>query len=147
VIRDAELYSGVRLAVPARVDRAQAILRLDVNVGEATTRERDFADVVLLIQRHPVSGLELMTAIRFTSEHRQSTLQPLAGLLNRLGLERQSQWSAYMARSGLAGLLPASYADAIATVIAFADPVLTGMAASVSWDPAAGSWGRAFQYG
>ncbi len=183
VIRDAELYSGVRLAVPARVDRAQAILRLDVNVGdpvtpgpveieypgllagsfrllgyplatvlaekivtmidrgEATTRERDFADVVLLIRRHPVSGPELLAAMRSTSEYRQSTLRSLAGLLDRLGLERQSQWSAYMARSGLAGLLPASYADAIATVISFADPVLTGMAASASWDPAAGSWG------
>jgi hypothetical protein len=182
VIRDAELYSGVRLAVPARVDRAQAILRLDVNVGdpvtpgpveieypglltgsfrllgyplatvlaekivtmidrgEATTRERDFADVLLLVGRHPVSGPELMAAMSSTSAYRQSTLRPLAGLLDRLGPERQSQWSAYMARSGLAGLLPASYPDAIASVISFADPVLTGAAASANWDPVAGSW-------
>src|SRR2546427_12863037 len=87
------MYSGVRLAVPARLDRAQVVLRLDVDVGDpvtpepvefdypslltgsfrllgdplvtvlaekivtvvdrgaATTRELDFADVVLLTRR------------------------------------------------------------------------------------------------
>jgi hypothetical protein len=37
VIRDAELYAGVRLAVPARLDRARAVLRADVNVGDPVT--------------------------------------------------------------------------------------------------------------
>ncbi len=37
VIRDAELYAGVRLAVPARVDRARTVLRADVNVGDPVT--------------------------------------------------------------------------------------------------------------
>ena len=90
VIRDSALYSGVRLSVPSRIERAKVVLRLDVNVGDpvtphpvdieypallgrpfhllgyplatvlaekvvtmiergaATTRERDFADVVVL---------------------------------------------------------------------------------------------------
>lgn len=33
VIRDVEIYAGVRLFVPARIGRARAVLRLDVNVG------------------------------------------------------------------------------------------------------------------
>jgi Nucleotidyl transferase AbiEii toxin, Type IV TA system len=37
VIRDSELYAGVRLAVPARVDRARTVLRADVNVGDPVT--------------------------------------------------------------------------------------------------------------
>lgn len=37
VIRDAELYSGVRIVVPASVDRARHPLRIDVNVGDPIT--------------------------------------------------------------------------------------------------------------
>ena len=97
VIRDAALYSGVRLSVPSRIERAKVVLRLDVNVGDpvtphpvdveypalldrpfhllgdplatvlaekvvamiergvATTRERDFADVVVLSRATPNS--------------------------------------------------------------------------------------------
>jgi hypothetical protein len=36
-IRDADLYTGVRLAVPAAIDRARTVLRLDVNVGDPVT--------------------------------------------------------------------------------------------------------------
>jgi hypothetical protein len=97
VIRDAALYSGVRLSVPSRIERAKVVLRLDVNVGDpvtphpvdveypalldrpfhllgdplatvlaekvvtmiergvATTREHDFADVVVLSRATPNS--------------------------------------------------------------------------------------------
>jgi hypothetical protein len=157
VIRDSELYAGVRLTVPARVDRARTVLRADVNVAtvlaeklvtmidraEATTRERDFADVVLLTRRHPVSAVELLAALQATATHRQSTLHPLAGLSGRLGDARQSSWTAYLARSGLAGLLPAGYAEAITEVARFADPVLTGAVASAAWDPVKKTWTRA----
>ena len=34
VIRDAALYSGVRLSVASRIERAKVVLRLDVNVGD-----------------------------------------------------------------------------------------------------------------
>ena len=37
VIRDAELYAGVRLTIPARIERARVVLRLDVNVGDPVT--------------------------------------------------------------------------------------------------------------
>ena len=37
VIRDAELYSGVRIVVPAGIDRARHPLRVDINVGDPIT--------------------------------------------------------------------------------------------------------------
>ncbi|HUY44421.1 MAG TPA: nucleotidyl transferase AbiEii/AbiGii toxin family protein [Streptosporangiaceae bacterium] len=182
VIRDAELYAGVRLAVPAMVDRARTVLRADVNVGdpvtpapveieypgllagsfrllgyplasvlaekiitmidrgEATTRERDFADVVLLTRRHRVSAAELAAALRATAAHRQSTLRPLAVLAGRLGPASQQAWSVYLDRNGLASQLPASYAEAITAVAEFADPLLTGTAGVAMWDPVARTW-------
>ena len=112
VIRDAALYSGVRISVPSRIDRAKVVLRLDVNVGDpvtphpvdvtypalldrpfhllgyplatvlaekivtmiergaATTRERDFADVVVLSRHHQIAASELLAAVTATAEHR-----------------------------------------------------------------------------
>lgn len=37
VIRDVELYSGVRIVVPASIDRARHPLRVDINVGDPVT--------------------------------------------------------------------------------------------------------------
>ncbi|MDQ6911015.1 MAG: nucleotidyl transferase AbiEii/AbiGii toxin family protein [Actinomycetota bacterium] len=181
-IRDDQLYAGVRLTLPAQVDRARAVLRLDVNVGDpvtpgpveveypgllsgsfrllgyplatvlaekvvtmiergaAITRERDFADVVLLSHRHPVDADVLLSALRATSAYRESRLHPLAGLFGELGRDRQSSWTAYVARSGLAESLPRDYGEAIAEVIAFVDPVLTGAALSASWEPTKRIW-------
>jgi hypothetical protein len=163
-IRDTDLYTGVRLAVPAAVDRARVVLRLDVNVGDpvtpapeqieypellggsfpvlgyplpavlaeklvtmvdrgaATTRERDFADVILLTRRHPVTADALSAAVQATAAHRSSILRPLTGLDSELGPARQDAWRAYLDRAGLTGLLPASYTDAIAEVAALRLP-------------------------
>lgn len=182
VIRDAELYSGVRLAVPARLDRALAVLRVDVNVGDpvtpapvevdypgllegsfsvlgyplatvlaekvvtmidrgvATTRERDFADVVLLARRHRIDASELLAAIEATAAHRGSSLRPLGGLLDPLGPARQTSWSAFVARTGLSDLLPADYSTAIEEVRWFIDPILSGTIDTGTWDPLARTW-------
>lgn len=37
VIRDADPYTGVRITVPARIDRARRPLRVDINVGDPVT--------------------------------------------------------------------------------------------------------------
>ena len=127
VSRDAELNAGVRLAVPARLDRARAMkLVTMIDRAEATTRKRDFADVVLLTQRHRVAASELLAALQATARHRRSNLQPLAGLAGRLGPARQPSWSAYLDRNRFSRLLPADYTEAITMVAAFTDPVITG---------------------
>jgi len=37
IIREQDLYAAVRVAVPARIDRARRPLRIDVNVGDPVT--------------------------------------------------------------------------------------------------------------
>ena len=118
-IREDAIYSGVRVVVPARVDRARCPLRIDMNVGdpvtpapmlvtypsllgkpfplngypletvlaeklvtmldrgELTTRERDFADVLLLIGRHGVASGSLAAAVDATAIYRGSERRSL----------------------------------------------------------------------
>ena len=47
-----------------------------VALGEVTTRERDFADVLLLTETHAVDAAPLSQAITATAAHRQTTLSP-----------------------------------------------------------------------
>lgn len=182
VIRDAALYSGVRISVPSRIDRAKVVLRLDVNVGDpvtpdpvdveypalldqpfhllgyplatvlaeklvtmiergaATTRERDFADVVVLSRRYQIQASELLAAVSATAEHRQVALRPLAPLLGGLGDERQQAWFTFVTGAGLEELVPSTYLDAINLVAAFFDPLAGGSVESGHWDPHSGGW-------
>lgn len=180
--RDLDLYPGVRIVVPASVQRARQPLRIDVNIGDpvtpapvevayptllgepftllgypietvlaekivtmidrgdATTRERDFADVVILTKRHEIDAGSLHAAIDATARHRGSTLRPLAKVLVTLAGDRQADWTRYIARAGLTAAVPASFAEAIAAVSAFTDPILTGAVLHGSWLPDAGRW-------
>jgi len=184
VIRDADPYTGVRITVPARVDRARHPLRVDVDVGDpvtpspveipypallgepfslvgypletvlaeklvtmvdrgdATSRERDFADVYALTSRHAVDAVSLSAAVRATGAHRGSDLRPLAEVVVDLANLRQVDWQRFVARAGLAGEVPASYAEAIEAISAFADPILSGNLTEGRWDPRRRRWRR-----
>ncbi len=182
VIRDVDLYTGVRIVVPARVARARHPLRLDVNVGDpvtpapveveypallgepfavigyplatvlaekivtmvdrgdATTRERDFAEVFVLPKRHTLDAAELSAAIQATAAHRQSDLRPLRSVLVALASDRQADWERFVDRNGMHDQVPADYGATIAAVADFADPILSGEVTSGEWDPASGQW-------
>jgi predicted nucleotidyltransferase component of viral defense system len=182
VIRDDELYAGVRIVVPARIDRAQHPLHLDVNVGDpvtpapvdveypalltepftvvgypietvlaekivtmiergdATTRERDFADVVLLTRRHAVDAVTLRAAINATAAHRQAEVRPLRGVLVTLASARQPDWERFVSRTGVDA--PGTYAEAIERIAEFADPILAGDVSAGRWDPVEQAWRR-----
>ncbi|HSK27025.1 MAG TPA: nucleotidyl transferase AbiEii/AbiGii toxin family protein [Jiangellales bacterium] len=184
VIRDADPYTGVRITVPARVDRARHPLRVDVNVGDpvtpspvdipypallgepftllgyplesvlaekvvtmvdrgdTTTRERDFADVYALTSRHAVDAASLLAAVHATGAHRGSDLRPLADAVVELADRRQVHWQRFVVRAGLASAVPASFAEAIEAIAAFADPVLRGDLTEGRWDPTQRRWQR-----
>jgi len=189
VIRDGELYAGVRLSAPARIGQARAVLRIDVSRrrsgdpwsrgassirdfsmapfnllgypiatvmaeklvtmidrGAATTRERDFADVLLLTRRHSMDAADLLAALRATARHRGSVLRPLSGLLDTLGASRQRAWGAFVARSGMGEFLPADYSDAIDAVGAFADPLLNGALQTGTWEPTSAAWRKKLEF-
>lgn len=177
-IREDAVYSGVRVVVPARVDRARCALRVDMNVGdpvtpaptlvtypsllgkpyslngypletvlaeklvtmldrgELTTRERDFADVLLLIGRHGVASGSLGVAIDATASCRGSERRSLRTALGDLGSRPQRDWTRYLERAGLEAVLPDDYEVAIGRIVAFAENVLLGMLHDVVWDSA-----------
>lgn len=108
--------------------------------GDATTRERDFADVALLARRHEIDGDRLTAAVSATASHRRAALRPLREVLVALGRDRQAAWTAFVRRSGLQDELPATYDDTISAVVAFADPVLGGAASGLRWSPVSERW-------
>lgn len=182
IIREQDLYAAVRVAVPARVDRARQPLRIDVNVGDpvrpgptvvtypallgdpfpilaypieavlaeklvtivargdTTTRDRDFADVLLLAGHHDINGASLSDAITATAAFRGVDLRPISEALVTLGRDRRREWQRLMARSGLGSLLPSEYTEAIWQVTVFGDPVITGSVTSGHWDHRRGQW-------
>lgn len=111
-----------------------------VDRGDASTRERDFADVVMLTRRHVIDAAELLAAVRATGAHRQSDLRPLRSVLSVLASERQRDWERFVSRSGFDDELPAAYAETIAAVADFADPILSGDITSGEWNPVTRTW-------
>lgn len=182
MIRDQDPYPAVRVAVPARVDRARQALRIDVNIGDpvtpapivvtypallgepfpllaypietvlaeklvtivargdTTTRDRDFADVLLLAGRHDVEAVSLSDAIIATANFRQVGLRPISETLVTLGRDRQREWERLIARTGLEDLLPSDYTEVIRQVTVFGDPVITRSATSGHWDHRRTRW-------
>lgn len=108
--------------------------------GTASTRWRDFADMYTLTRRHPVDGTELGTSIREVGQHRSTRLAPLGGTLDGYGAIGQQRWQAWRRKQRLEDRLPGQFAEAIAAVVDFADPAITGTSYGQSWDPAAGKW-------
>jgi hypothetical protein len=184
IIREADPYPGVRITVPARVDRARHPLRIDINVGDpvtprpvevqypallgeafpvvgypletllaeklvtmidrgdATTRERDFADVYALTRRHTIDAETLSAAVRATGAHRGTELRPLGEVLVELSGRRQADWARFVNRAGLGDEVPASYEETVDAIARFADPILTGELGVGVWNAAKGRWQR-----
>ncbi|TVR31085.1 MAG: nucleotidyl transferase AbiEii/AbiGii toxin family protein [Nitriliruptor sp.] len=111
--------------------------------GDATTRERDFADVWLLARRHPIGAGPLRDAMVATADHRDVTLVRLSKVLSTLATDRQDGWHRYITRAGLDTDVPATLAEVIADVLGFVDPLLdNALDPGAVWDPAARGWWR-----
>ena len=127
------------LGYPLATVLAEKVVTM-IQRGVTTTRERDFADVLLLSGRHPIDALELLAALRATADHRQAILRPLAGLLEGLGDDRQRSWTTFTTSVGLVGLMPTDYSEVIAAVAAYVDPLLGGSITTGRWDPETRRW-------
>ena len=108
-------------------------IRTCVQKDTANTRWRDFADIRSLARRHDVSGRDLCTTLGKVAAHQQVTQEPLSEVL--AGFERiaQPQWSRWRAWLSMEDSVPASFADVLAEVTAFADPALTWQADGMTW--------------
>jgi hypothetical protein len=111
-----------------------------VRRGAANTRDRDFADVALLSRLHAVDGDELLSSLQATAKHRGTELAPFTEALGTLIENRQRAWGPIRRRLGLENELSADFADVVAEVTQFAEPLLTGEAARRTWNPNTRSW-------
>jgi hypothetical protein len=89
-------------------------------LGDANTRDRDYGDVYLLSEIHPVEAEPLRQALHTVAEHRHHEVRPLGPLLETLRETRQQPWEAFRARVGLIGL-PERFSDVVDSVVDFID--------------------------
>jgi Nucleotidyl transferase AbiEii toxin, Type IV TA system len=106
-------------------------------LGDANTRDRDYADIYLLSQIHHIEAGPLRRALHRVTAHRQHELRPLGPLLETLRESRQQPWEAFRARVGLPGL-PERFADVVAVVVELIDGVQGD--GVFRWDPAKQQW-------
>lgn len=109
-------------------------------LGDANTRDRDYADVYLLSRVHSIEAAALRSALLRVAEHRGVKLGPLGSTLETLRASRQRPWTAFRARVGLEAL-PERFADVVGEVVAFVDGM--PMDGAARWSPSAGRWGAA----
>lgn len=90
-------------------------------LGIANTRMKDFHDVWFLTRRFQLDGPTLRRAIEATFAHRQTLLpvwpDPLSDAFAQEPT-KQTQWTAFIRRNGLAGL-PSQFAEVVITIRAY----------------------------
>lgn len=105
------------------------------------TRERDYADIWRIMQTNQIDGTQLTTALTSTITYRNLSLLPLAPFAAELGKTRHTAYTAWLTRQTAdSGYYPAEYSHVVADVSAFADPVITGAAHGLSWNPHTQHW-------
>lgn len=115
-------------------EKAETMMAL----GDANTRDRDFADIFVLSRVHSFNARKLRESLYKVARHREREPRLLSSVLHRLPIERQRSWRAFRERSGLS-FLPEDFAEVVSEVIAFVDPVVADKGLT-AWDPAARRW-------
>ncbi len=111
-----------------------------ISRGDANTRERDYADVLMLSRTHAVEAHPLKKALHKTADYRSTELTPLTEALDTLPSARQRSWTAFVNRAGLAATLPDSFEEAVQQVSEFVDPILRDDASAERWNPITRTW-------
>jgi hypothetical protein len=115
-----------------------AIVLADLN-----TRERDYADLYRLLGTHDITGAQARDALLNTAAFRGARLALLSDVLGNLAQRRQAAYMAWRRKQGPdAGAYPLLFADVVAAVVAFADPLISGEAQSMRWSGGECRWIR-----
>lgn len=93
--------------------------------GTANTRWRDFVDIAALSTAE-VDPKVLGEAIRKVADHRQTPIELLSSVLDSHAAIAQPRWQAWRRKQQLTNT-PEQFADLLAVVTNFADPVLQGL--------------------
>lgn len=143
------------IVVPRLVDLGQKPLRMlgyplamvvaekvvtVIERAEANTRWRDFADVFVISGSQVFGATELRESLNVVADYRGAELRTLLPALEGMPDLAQSRWMAWRRRQAQGDLLPATFAETLAVVAAFVDPILDSQAADPTWDPRRRSW-------
>ncbi|MEU4410115.1 nucleotidyl transferase AbiEii/AbiGii toxin family protein [Streptosporangium sp. NPDC023963] len=112
-----------------------------VALGDINTRERDYADLYRIVTLNTLDGGELTEALTATAGHRGIPLRSLTSSITDLGERRQSSYTAWRRRQRTAASgYPEQFTHVVDLVAAFADPLLAGEAATLTWHAKPGAW-------
>ncbi|WP_239340679.1 nucleotidyl transferase AbiEii/AbiGii toxin family protein [Frankia sp. CiP3] len=112
-----------------------------LELGDLNTRDRDWADVWHLTGAHNLDGNTMVRALRRTCAHRAVPVRALSEAVLKIPEIRQGAYAAWRRRQAATELMyPASMAEVVQAVLAFADPPLLGSAADLTWDAADREW-------
>lgn len=143
------------IVVPRLIDNGQKPLRMlgyplamvvaekvvtAIERGEANTRWRDFADVFVISGSQAFGSSELREALEVVADYRATDLRPLLSALNGMPEVAQSRWEAWRRRQAGGHQLPAMFAETLAGVAVFVDPVLGSSGPDRAWNPRRRSW-------
>jgi hypothetical protein len=131
---------AVRLAAyPLVLNLAEKIVTA-MQRRETSTRDRDFADLWVTSRLHALSARDLRVSVETVAEHRAQPLIPLSAALRNMP-DRQMPYAAMVDRMAYLAPPPESWAELIAGVIAFVDPLLADEGgALLEWNKDALRW-------
>ncbi|WP_019876585.1 nucleotidyl transferase AbiEii/AbiGii toxin family protein [Sporichthya polymorpha] len=108
--------------------------------GLATTRWRDFADILFLSDAASLDAAEMYESLAEVASHRGARLTTLADAVAGLEEVGQGRWESWRSKVGFEDRLPRDLGQVLQAVAAFADPVILRRAGSGTWDPHRRSW-------
>ena len=109
-----------------------------ISRGPASTRWRDFADVVLLTSTNEIHGGELQKALGIVAQHRQVEMLPLQVVLKGYATDAQNRWQRWVARQGIGERVALEFNQVLEHIFLFADPAIKGSVADSIWIPRVG---------
>jgi hypothetical protein len=130
----------IRLAAyPLALNLAEKVVTA-MQRREASTRDRDFADLWVTSRRLHIDALELRSHVLAVASHRKQPLLLMADALANMP-DRQRPYEAMVERMSYRSPPPRRWAELIDAVIGFIDPLLTDDRGRYShWDPAELAW-------
>jgi len=111
--------------------------------GITSTRWRDFADIYLLTGQHQLVASDARAAISAVAHYRRTEVGSLREALDGYAAVGQSRWLAWRAKQNHDDRLPASFADVLEPVLAFADGIseIARVSDQGRWSPITRGWG------
>jgi hypothetical protein len=111
--------------------------------GIARTRWRDFADIHLVTAQNSVGAEVMRSCLQSVASHRRVRLTGLDDALDGFAEIGQPGWAGWRRKLQLTAMVPEEFENVLASLRAFANPILTGAIDDpATWNPVGRVWQR-----